>query len=70
MRLSGFAEGEARRFLDASDLRESLSANEQDRLIDLTDRQPLWLALAVELPAGQRRAAGDEGHEPALPVRT
>ena len=48
MRLSGFAEDEARRFLVTSGLRESLSPAEQDRLIDLTDRQPLWLALAVE----------------------
>lgn len=48
MRLSGFADEEARRFLVASDLHESLSPRELDRLIDLTDRQPLWLALAVE----------------------
>lgn len=48
MRLRGFAEDEARRFLTASGLHESLSAEEQQRLVDLTDRQPLWLALAVE----------------------
>ena len=49
IRLSGFAEEEARSFLDARGLRESLSAADQEgRLIDLTDRQPLWLALAVE----------------------
>jgi tetratricopeptide (TPR) repeat protein len=48
MRLRGFAEGEAQLFLEASGLRTSLSVAEQDRLIDLTDRQPLWLALAAE----------------------
>ena len=47
--LRGFAEEEARSFLVARGLHESLSAADQeDRLIDLTDRQPLWLALAVE----------------------
>jgi len=46
--LSGFAEAEARSFIDASDLHESLSAAERQRLIALTDRQPLWLALAME----------------------
>lgn len=48
MFLRGFAEDEARSFLAASGLQESHSEAEQDRLIDLTDRQPLWLALAVE----------------------
>lgn len=46
--MSGFAETEARSFIDASALRDSLSATERQRLIELTDRQPLWLALAVE----------------------
>jgi tetratricopeptide (TPR) repeat protein len=48
MRLSGFAEDEARHFLVTTGLDESLSADEQRQLIALTDRQPLWLALAVE----------------------
>jgi tetratricopeptide (TPR) repeat protein len=48
MRLTGFAEDEAKQFLVDSGLHESLSSDEQDRLIDLTDRRPLWLALAVE----------------------
>jgi tetratricopeptide (TPR) repeat protein len=46
--LRGFADDEARRFLSSSAVNESLSARERDRLIDLTSRQPLWLALAVE----------------------
>ena len=46
--MSGFAETEARSFIDASDLHGSLSTAERQRLIELTDRQPLWLALAVE----------------------
>jgi tetratricopeptide (TPR) repeat protein/energy-coupling factor transporter ATP-binding protein EcfA2 len=48
LRMRGFTEDEARHFLDETAPHESLSAPEQDRLIDLTDRQPLWLALAVE----------------------
>ena len=48
MRLRGFADAEARRFLEENGLHASLSPAEQDRLISLTDRQPLWLALSVE----------------------
>ena len=48
LRLSGFAEDEAKQFLVESGLDESLSAVEQDRLVDLTERRPLWLALAIQ----------------------
>ena len=50
--LRGFADDEARRFLSSSALHESLSVRERERLIDLTSRQPLWLALAVEYLQG------------------
>ena len=65
MRLSGFAEEEARRFLSASGLHRSLKPAEQDRLIDMTDRQPLWLALAVEYLRINDVPRGDEGHGPS-----
>ena len=50
--LRGFADDEARRFIKASGLHESLTDDERDRLVDLTSRQPLWLALAVEYLQG------------------
>jgi tetratricopeptide (TPR) repeat protein len=50
--LRGFADDEARRFIKASGLHESLTDHERDRLVDLTSRQPLWLALAVEYLQG------------------
>ena len=46
--LKGFQEADARAFLDASVLGESLSDEQKDRLAELTDREPLWLALAVD----------------------
>jgi tetratricopeptide (TPR) repeat protein len=46
--LGGFDPADARSFLDASVLGESLSDRQKDRLADLTDREPLWLALAVD----------------------
>lgn len=48
VQLRGFADDEARRFVATSGLRDALTDAERDRLIDLTARQPLWLALAVE----------------------
>ncbi|HEX5117879.1 MAG TPA: tetratricopeptide repeat protein [Pseudonocardiaceae bacterium] len=46
--LRGFQEADARAFLDASVLGGSLSDGQKDRLAELTDREPLWLALAVD----------------------
>ncbi|HEY1571807.1 MAG TPA: tetratricopeptide repeat protein [Pseudonocardiaceae bacterium] len=46
--LKGFQEADARAFLDASVLGESLSDEQKDRLAELTDREPLWLSLAVD----------------------
>ena len=46
--LRGFADDEARRFLQASGMHDSLTDVERNQLIDLTSRQPLWLALAIE----------------------
>ena len=46
--LRGFADDEARRFLQASGMHDSLTDVERNQLIDLTSRQPLWLALATE----------------------
>lgn len=48
IRLRGFADVEARQFLEHGPLHEALTEAEQSRLIELTDGQPLWLALAVE----------------------
>lgn len=48
LRLQGFADVEARQFLEHGPLHEALTETERTRLIELTDGQPLWLALAVE----------------------
>ena len=61
--LSGFAEEEARSFIDASDLHESLSAAER-QTAHRADRPPAALARPGDgVPPGQRRAAGDDGRE-------
>jgi len=46
--MSGFERAEALTFLDGTALSPSLGPTERDRLVDLTDGQPLWLALAVD----------------------
>lgn len=63
IRLQGFAEVEARQFLDRGPLHEALTDAERSRLIKLTGGQPLWLALAVEYwmvsPVPREMSVGD-----------
>jgi tetratricopeptide (TPR) repeat protein len=46
--LAGFRPTDALAFLDASVLGELLTGDDKQRLVDLTDGHPLWLALAVD----------------------
>ncbi|MFI9012130.1 AAA family ATPase [Actinosynnema sp. NPDC053489] len=46
--LGGFTRDEALEYFATGPLGEVLSVQEQDRLIDLTDGHPLWLAMSVD----------------------
>ncbi|MDX8035290.1 tetratricopeptide repeat protein [Lentzea sp. BCCO 10_0856] len=47
LELGGFTGAEVEAYFDAGPLRGSLTAAERDRLAELTEGHPLWLALAV-----------------------
>jgi tetratricopeptide (TPR) repeat protein len=46
--LSGFDSDEAMRYLDSGPLRSAIEHREKERLVALTRRHPLWLALSVD----------------------